>query len=97
MRASAQRTLDTLHITPGSTALLCLPLQYVAGKMMVVRALLGDLRLITAVPSLHPYEHLTGAPQFVALTPLQAAATLEAPRKKAFSIHRLRHSRRRQC
>ena len=82
MRASAQRTLDTLHITPGSTALLCLPLQYIAGKMIVVRALIGDLRLITAAPCLHPYEHLSVAPQFVALTPLQAAATLEVPKEK---------------
>ena len=32
MRASAQRTLDTLGVSSGSTALLCLPLQYVAGK-----------------------------------------------------------------
>ena len=83
MRASAQRSLETLHITPGSTTLLCLPLQYVAGKMMVVRALIGDLRLITAAPSLHPYEHLSVAPQFVALTPLQAAASLEVAKEKA--------------
>ena len=83
MRASAQRSLETLHITPGSTALLCLPLQYIAGKMMVVRALIGDLRLITAAPSLHPYEHLSVAPQFVALTPLQAAASLEVAKEKA--------------
>ena len=83
MRASAQRSLETLHITPGSTTLLCLPLQYIAGKMMVVRALIGDLRLITAAPSLHPYEHLSVAPQFVALTPLQAAASLEVAKEKA--------------
>ena len=49
---------------------------------MVVRTLVGDLRLIAAAPSLHPFEHLAVAPQFVALTPLQAAATLEVPKEK---------------
>ena len=82
MRASAQRTLSTLDIKPESKALLCLPLHYVAGKMMAVRAFVGKLQLLTSAPSLHPFAQLKIAPQFVALTPLQAAATLEIPKEK---------------
>ena len=39
MEASARITCDFLGLKPGNTALLCLPLDYIAGKMMVVRAL----------------------------------------------------------
>lgn len=83
LRASAERTLRALDIRPGSSAFLCLPLQYIAGKMMVVRALVGNLCLISATPSLHPYAHLQVAPHFAALTPAQAAASLEVPEEKA--------------
>ena len=36
MEASARITCDFLGLKPGNTALLCLPLDYIAGKMMVV-------------------------------------------------------------
>ena len=39
MRASARMTCDFLNLKEGDTALLCMPLDYIAGKMMVVRAL----------------------------------------------------------
>jgi O-succinylbenzoic acid--CoA ligase len=32
-------TCEFLELTAGMTALLCLPLEYIAGKMRVVRAL----------------------------------------------------------
>lgn len=51
MLVSAQRTLDHFGLKPGDAALLCLPVQYIAGKMMVVRALLGGLNLVTVEPS----------------------------------------------
>ena len=38
MRASARITCDFLGLKPGDTALLCMLLDYIAGKMMVVRA-----------------------------------------------------------
>lgn len=87
MRNSAIRTLRTLQVAPQSTALLCLPLQYVAGKMMAVRTFIGNLVVIPVCPSSHPYAHLCNAPQFAALTPMQAASTLEVPHEKTLLEH----------
>ena len=66
MEASARITCRFLGLKRGDTALLCLPLDYIAGKMMVVRAEVAGLRLIAVEPSGHPlslfdemaiYEH----------------------------------------
>ena len=54
MEASARITCRFLGLKEGDTALLCLPLDYIAGKMMVVRALTCGLRLISVAPSGHP-------------------------------------------
>ena len=85
MAASARMTLGFLRLRPGSTALLCMPLRYIAGKMMVVRAMVGHLRLVPVAPSTHPLRSLVlGAahgvnliPDFIALTPMQALATFD--------------------
>ncbi|MCF0236872.1 MAG: AMP-binding protein, partial [Bacteroidaceae bacterium] len=79
MRASAEMTLRFFQLHSGHIAMLCLPLQYIAGKMMVVRAEVGQLRLLPVVPSTHPFKHLTAPPDFVALTPMQALLTLQTP------------------
>lgn len=42
MEASARITCQFLGLNRGDTALLCMPLDYIAGKMMVVRAIVGD-------------------------------------------------------
>jgi O-succinylbenzoic acid--CoA ligase len=69
MEASARITCDFLGLKAGDTALLCMSLDYIAGKMMVVRAEACGLRLV-AVP-------VTGCPQweghidFAAMVPLQ--------------------------
>ena len=79
MAASAHRTLEELQLAPHHTALLCLPLDYVAGKMMTVRALVGNLSLIAVAPSSHPLRHQQVAPSFIAVTPMQALTTLQTP------------------
>ena len=58
MLASARRTNDFLGLREGDTALLCMSLDYIAGKMMVVRALERHLRLIIVAPSGHPLQTL---------------------------------------
>ena len=57
MLASARRTNDFLGLKPGDTALLCMSLDYIAGKMMVVRALERRLTLLCLEPSGHPLRH----------------------------------------
>ncbi len=79
MVASARRTLHTLGIRPGSTALIALPLQYIAGQMMLVRCLVGNLLPLTTAPTSRPYAHLLVPPTFAALTPMQALTSLRHP------------------
>lgn len=54
MEASARTTCRFLGLNAGNTALLCLPLDYIAGKMMVVRAQTCGLHLVSVPPSGHP-------------------------------------------
>lgn len=90
MMASARMTLDFLQLRPGNTALLCMPLKYIAGKMMVVRSIVGNLRLIPVAPSAHPLRSLAQGwdhgvnivPDFMALTPMQALNTLEDDKER---------------
>ena len=43
---SARLTCDYLGLRQGDKALLCMPLRYIAGKMMVVRSLVAGLDLV---------------------------------------------------
>lgn len=54
MRASARMTCDFLGLHAGDSALLCMSVDYIAGKMMVVRALERGLNLYAVEPSGHP-------------------------------------------
>ena len=54
MLNSARITCDFLGLHEGDTALLCMSLDYIAGKMMVVRAIERGLKLIVQEPSGHP-------------------------------------------
>lgn len=70
MVASAQKTIDFFQLKPNNTAWLCLPIDYIAGKMMVVRAIVGKLNLLITKPEGTP--SLPGQPvDFVAMIPLQ--------------------------
>lgn len=80
MLASARMTCDMLGLKQGDTALLCMPLDYIAGKMMVVRSIERGMQLIDVEPSSHPLRTLVGTKQkidFAAFVPLQVIKTLE--------------------
>lgn len=87
MRASALATCQFLDIPRGATALLCLPTRFIAGKMMIVRAEVWPLKLITVEPSSHPFHGLTAPPHFVALTPAQAYQTFQQPAEAELLRH----------
>lgn len=76
MLNSARRTLDFFKLKTGDRALLCLPVRYIAGKMMVVRALLGGLDLHLKEPSSRPLRNLEQSMDFAALVPLQIEESL---------------------
>ena len=76
MLLSAQRTLRFFMLQRGERVLLALPVHYIAGKMMVVRALLGGLDLILSEPSSRPLQKLSGSFVFAAMVPLQIEESL---------------------
>ena len=96
MLNSARITCDFLGLKAGDTALLCMPLDYIAGKMVVVRALQRHLRLISVPPSGHPLA-VTETPEdkdllnlsFAAMVPLQVYNSLQVPEER----ERLQHIR----
>ncbi len=77
MVASARATLLALGLKTGDSALLCLPLEYISGQMMVVRAMVGKLRLTVARTSTRPLEDELREVDFAAMTPLQVENSLE--------------------
>lgn len=90
MLASARITCDFLGLHSGDTALLCMSLDYIAGKMMVVRALERSLKLLSVEPSGNPLR-VAPADQitFAAMVPLQVYNSLNNPDER----HRLQQIR----
>ncbi len=82
MEASARITCSFLGLKRGDTALLCMPLDYIAGKMMAVRAEVCGLRLVTVPPSSHPMAALDEAPAFAAMVPMQVFESLKVERER---------------
>lgn len=59
MLNSAHITCDFLGLKPGDTALLCMSLDYIAGKMMMVRSIERHLRLVSVKPSGYPLSDVS--------------------------------------
>lgn len=74
MLSSAEMTADFFDFQAGQTALLCLPIQYIAAKMMVVRALYSKLNLILLEPEMDPLKNFQYEKEidFIPLIPAQA-------------------------
>ncbi|MCW3788585.1 AMP-binding protein [Plebeiibacterium sediminum] len=73
MIASAIKTNSFLNLSKEKSALLCLSANYIAGKMMIVRALVSGFNLITIQPSGNPLENLNHSIDFTAMVPLQVS------------------------
>ena len=77
MLNSARITCDFLGLKAGDTALLCMPLDYIAGKMVVVRSIERQLRLTTVEASGHPLKNITNSFDFAAMVPMQVYNSLQ--------------------
>ncbi len=77
MEASARMTCRFLGLSSRDTALLCMPLRYIAGKMVVVRSLVAGMQIINVKPSSRPLASLDKVPSFAAMVPLQVACSVE--------------------
>ena len=105
MLASARITNDFLGLREGDTALLCMSLDYIAGKMMVVRSLERGLKLIVQEPSGHPLNNCqlsiirSALPlgssknyqlDFAAMVPMQVYNSLQVPEERE-RLKQIRH------
>ncbi len=68
---SARNTANKLNLKRGDKALLCLDLETIGGKMMLVRALVLDLDLYVITPSANPLKFVDEKIDFIALAPIQ--------------------------
>lgn len=74
---SALATGDFFNLEAGNTILNCLPVKYVAGKMMFIRAFILGLEMDFVAPSSHPLEWIDKQYDFTAVVPLQAMNSIE--------------------
>ncbi|RKS53591.1 O-succinylbenzoic acid--CoA ligase [Gillisia mitskevichiae] len=68
---SALATGKFFDLPAGCTALMCLPAKYIAGKMMLVRAMVLGWELDLVPPSSNPLDNLYKTYDFCAMTPFQ--------------------------
>ena len=73
---SALATGEFFDLLPGIKVLHCLPTQYVAGKMMLVRAFILGWDMDLTSPVSNPLERNEATYDFVAMVPLQALHSL---------------------
>ena len=90
MLNSAHITCDFLGLNPGDSALLCMSLDYIAGKMVVVRSIERHLHLISVSPSGHPLKDVNEEITFAAMVPMQVYNTLQVPEERE-RLSRIRH------
>lgn len=79
MALSARLTAQRLSLTAGESALVCLPVKYIAGMMMLVRGLEIPLQLTVIEPSQNPMDSFREKLppfDFTALVPSQLHAIL---------------------
>lgn len=87
MKASAEATLNALELRPGMRALVCLDTRYVAGKMMLVRGLVGQMRMVAVEPAANPVAGLDHQKvDFAALVPYQLYRLLSTDRDRLGQI-----------
>jgi len=73
---SALATGDFFDLKPGDRVLHCLPVKYVAGKMMLIRAMILGLDVEFVAPNSKPMKRAEGTFEFAAMVPMQAKNSL---------------------
>jgi len=74
---SALATGYFFGLKPKNKALCCLPLDFIAGKMMLIRAFTLGLDLDIVEPNSKPLQNIQKKYDFVAMTPMQAQNSIE--------------------
>ncbi|MDX1314562.1 MAG: O-succinylbenzoic acid--CoA ligase, partial [Eudoraea sp.] len=76
MANSARATGEFLNLKEGDSALLCLPAEYIAGKMMLVRAMVLGLEIDFEEPTSDPLWKSLKSYDLVAMVPMQVQNVL---------------------
>ncbi|NHM06935.1 AMP-binding protein [Flavobacterium sp. CYK-4] len=74
---SALATGDFFDLAPGDKVLQCLPVKYIAGKMMLVRGFILGLDMDLVAPNSTPLHKNETEYDFVAMVPLQAQQSIK--------------------
>ena len=74
---SALATGDYFGLRPHNTALHCLPTEFIAGKMMLVRALILGLEIDIVEPNSQPLTFVNKTYDFCAMVPLQLQNSID--------------------
>ena len=69
--SSSKLTADYFNLKPGDRVINCLPVEYIAGKMMLVRALVLGLDIYLFPVCSSPIEQIEKKYDLIALTPMQ--------------------------
>lgn len=77
MMNSACRTCRFLELQEGDSLLLSMNLKYIGAQMMVVRALVGGLRVLLQEPCAHPLAAVQERIDFLSMVPMQLASSLQ--------------------
>lgn len=86
---SAIRSNHFFELNKKTTALLCLSCSYIAGKLMIVRALEGDFKLIIEDPSQTPLKRINENIDFLAMIPAQIQESFEKTPNKIKLINKI--------
>ncbi|WP_448530638.1 AMP-binding protein [Raineya sp.] len=92
LRASVALTQKAFQLQGGEVTLLCLPAEFIAGKMMLIRAMELAWHIILQEPQSNPLQNLELSRKidFAAFVPFQMQSILEQTPEK---INRLFHKR----
>ncbi len=79
LQQSAHRTINALDLKQNDTAFVCLDTKYIAGKMMLVRALENNMKIVAVEPTSNPLHELSSDARisFAAFVPLQLQEILK--------------------
>ncbi len=77
MTSSARATQGFFQTDDQTKLACCLSPEYIAGKMMLVRAMVWNCKIELLEPSSNPLSEITEIPDFVAMVPLQMEQSLE--------------------
>lgn len=73
---SAKATGEVFDLKRNTSALLCLPVKYIAGKLMLVRAIILGWKLDYINPTSNPLKNITRFYDFSAMTPMQVKSSI---------------------